>query len=160
MDTNLDGCPIALQSNAVNIKHHLQAIEEANLGPANPLERNDAYWTDKAVKWGISEGDARGRLCNNCEHYFDNPDIRACIANGPAYDLKASQLPLTPPWADIEEHPVGYCNKWLITCSPIRTCDDQEILERPLEAPETEDTTSEDNPILDYKDPFKSTLED
>jgi hypothetical protein len=46
---------------------------------------------------------------------------------------------------------------WDITCSPIRTCDEQEIFERPLTE---EDTTSEDNPILDYKDPFKSTLED
>ena len=46
---------------------------------------------------------------------------------------------------------------WDITCSPIRTCDEQEILERPLVE---EETTSEDNPILDYKDPFKSTLED
>lgn len=158
----LDGCPVALQSNAVNIKNHLTAIEEAALGPANPLERNDAYWTDKAVKWGISEGDARGRLCNNCENYFDNEQIRSCIENGPAYDLKASKLPLTPPWADIEDHPVGYCNRFDITCSPIRTCDEQEILERPLEAPEEEDSTSEANPItsLDYKDPFKSPLED
>ena len=157
MDTNLDGCPIALQSNALNIKNHLIAIEDANLGPANPLERNDAYWTDKSVKWGIPEGDARGRLCNNCEYYFDNEQIRACIDNGPANDLKASQLPLTPAWADIESHPVGYCTMWDITCSPIRTCDEQEILERPLVE---EDTPSEDNPILDYKDPFKSTLED
>ena len=74
-------------------------------------------------------------------------------------DLKASALPLVPPWSDIEDHPVGYCEKFDITCSPIRTCDEQEILERPLEAPE-EEVPSEDNPILDYKDPFKSSLED
>lgn len=161
MDLNkLEGCPIALQSNALNIKNHLSTIADYGLGPADPLERNNDFWTKKAVLWGISEGDARGRLCNNCEHYFDNPEIRACIENGPAYDLKASQLPLTPPWADIEEHPVGYCNKFAITCSPIRTCDEQEILERPLEAPEEEYSTSEDNPILEYTDPFKSSLED
>ena len=160
MDLNkLEGCPIALQSNAINIKNHLSTIEEYGLGPADPLERNNDFWTKKAVLWGIPEGDARGRLCNNCEHYFDNEQIRDCITNGPAYDLKASQLPLTPPWADIEDHPVGYCNKFAITCSPIRTCDEQEILERPLEAPE-EEAPSEDNPILDYKDPFKSSLED
>ena len=157
MDTNLDGCPIALQSNALNIKNHLTAIEEAALGPANPLEREDAYWTDKAQKWGISEGDARGRLCNNCEHYYDNEMIRGCIENGPAMDLKASALPLVPPWADIEDHPVGYCTLWAITCSPIRTCDEQEILERKLTS-EEEDTTDESNPI--YADPFKSTVKD
>lgn len=157
MDTNLNSCPAAIQDNKLNVKNHLTAIKEANLGPANPLERNDSYWTDKAVLWGISEGDARGRLCNNCEYYFDNPDIRDCITNGPANTLKASALPLTPAWADIEAHPVGYCTYWGITCSPIRTCDEQEIFERPLVE---EDTPSEDNPILDYKDPFKSTLED
>ena len=156
----LDGCPIALQSNAVNIKNHLSTIANDGLGPANPLERNDDFWRQKAVLWGISEGDARGRLCNNCEHYFDNEQIRDCIENGPAYDLKASQLPLTPPWADIEDHPVGYCNKFDITCSPIRTCNEQEILERDYVPDTEEETTSEDNPILDYKDPFKSTLED
>jgi len=161
VDTRLlDNCPIGLQSNAVNIKNHLKAIEDANLGPADPLERNNDFWTKKAVLWGISEGDARGRLCNNCEHYFDNPDIRSCIENGPANDLKASALPLTPPWADIEDHPVGYCNKFDITCSPIRTCDEQEILERDY-VPDTEDeTVSEDNPVLAYSDPFKSTVKD
>jgi len=157
VDTNLDNCPAALKDNDLNVKNHLRAIEEANLGPANPLERNDVYWTDKAVLWGISEGDARGRLCNNCEYYFDNPDIRDCITNGPANTLKASALPLTPPWADIEAHPVGYCTMWDITCSPIRTCDEQEIFERPLVE---EDASSENNPILEYTDPFKSTLED
>jgi hypothetical protein len=157
VDTNLNSCPAALQDNKLNVKNHLTAIEEANLGPANPLERNDTYWTDKAVLWGISEGDARGRLCNNCEYYFDNEQIRDCVANGPANDLKASALPLTPAWADIETHPVGYCTMWDITCSPIRTCDHQEIFERPLVE---EDTASEANPILVYTDPFKSTLED
>lgn len=156
----LDGCPIALQSNAINVKNHLKAIEEANLGPADPLEKNSAYWTAMGEKWGISEGDARGRLCNNCEHYFDNDMIRNCIEEGPAKTLKASALPLVPPWADIEDQPVGYCNKWDITCSPIRTCEDQEILQRDY-VPDTEEestTESEANPI--FADPFKSTVKD
>lgn len=156
MDTKFDlgQCPVALQSNSINVQNHLKAIEEANLGPANPLERNDSYWTDKAVIWGISEGDARGRLCNNCEYYYDTPAIRDCITNGPAMDLKASALPLVPPWADVETHPVGYCEKWDITCSPIRTCDFQEIYQRPDAVPSEEDTS------LEYQDPFKSPLED
>lgn len=153
----LDGCPLPLQNNKLNVKNHLKAIKEAALGPADPLERNNDFWTKKAVLWGISEGDARGRLCNNCEYYFDNEQIRDCISSGPANTLKASQLPLTPAWADIEEHPVGYCTMWDITCSPIRTCDEQEIFERPLVE---EDSSSEANPILAYTDPFKSTVED
>jgi hypothetical protein len=104
--------------------------------------------------WGVTEGDARGRLCNNCEYYYDTPAIRDCIANGPANDLKASALPLVPPWADIEAHPVGYCEKWDITCSPIRTCNYQEIYQRPDSVPEEEPAS------LDYVDPFKSPLED
>lgn len=156
MDTKFDlsQCPIALQSNSINVSNHLDAIEEAHLGPADPLERNNDFWTNKAVLWGVTEGDARGRLCNNCEYYYDTPAIRDCISNGPANDLKASQLPLVPPWADIEDHPVGYCEKWDITCSPVRSCDDQEIYQRPDQIP------SEEPASLDYEDPFKSPLED
>lgn len=155
MDTKFDlsQCPVALQNNSINIKNHLEAIQEANLGPADPLEKNSSFWTDKAVLWGITEGDARGRLCNNCEYYYDTSAIRDCIANGPAMDIKASALPLVPPWADIEDHPVGYCERWDITCSPVRTCDDQEIYQRPDEVPQEEAS-------LEYKDPFKSPLED
>ena len=157
MDTNLTNCPLPLQDNKLNVKNHLKAIKDAALGPPNPLETNNEFWNKKAILWGVSEGDARGRLCNNCEYYFDNPEIRDCITNGPANDLKASALPLTPTWADIESHPVGYCTMWDITCSPIRTCDKQEIFERPLVE---EDASSEANPILKYTDPFKSTVED
>jgi hypothetical protein len=157
----LDNCPIALQSNAVNIKNHLNAIEQHGLGPADPLDKNTSFWQDKAILWGISEGDARGRLCNNCEYYFDTPQIRDCVANGPAKDLKASALPLISPWADIEAQPIGYCEKWDITCSPIRTCDEQEIYQRE-DAPEEDTKPSDifDSSITEYSDLTKSSLED
>jgi len=155
----LDNCPLALQNNNLNIEHHLEAIKDHGLGPANPLEPNDSFWNDKAKIWNISSGDARGRLCNNCEYYFDTELIRNCIENGPAMKLKASALPLDPKWTDIEDHPIGYCEKWNITCSPIRTCDEQEIYQRQDE-PTEEDTTSEPNPILEYSDLTKSTVED
>ena len=145
----LDNCPVALQSNAVNIKHHLATIEGFGLGPANPLESNDDFWKDKADKWGIGVGEARGRLCNNCEHYFDTDMVSNCIMNGPAKDLKASALPLTPKWADIEEHPIGFCEKFDITCSPIRTCDEQEIRER-YDNPES-DSKSNSEKIDSYE---------
>jgi hypothetical protein len=158
----LDNCPIALQSNTVNIKNHLVAINEHGLGPADPLDRNTFFWQDKSVLWGISEGDARGRLCNNCEYYFDTPQIRDCVENGPAKTLKASALPLVPPWADIENQPIGYCEKWDITCSPIRTCDAQEIYQRtdPMEEDSPEPTNVFDSSITEYSDLTKSSLED
>jgi hypothetical protein len=145
----LDNCPIAIQSNAVNIKHHLATIEGFGLGPANPIEPNEEFWAEKAVIWGIGPGEARGRTCSNCEHYYDNQFIRDCIMNGPAKDLKASTLPLTPKWADIEEHPVGFCEKFDITCSPIRTCDEQEIRTR-YENPEP-DSKSNSEKIDSYE---------
>lgn len=158
----LDNCPFALQSNSLNIKNHLNTIKQHGLGPADPLDRNTSFWQDKAVMWGISEGDARGRLCNNCEYYFDTPQIRDCVENGPAKDLKASALPLIPPWADIEEQPIGYCEKWDITCSPIRTCDDQEIYQREdaLEEDTQEASDINASTITEYSDLTKSSLED
>lgn len=155
----LDNCPMALQSNNLNIKNHLETIKEHGLGPADPLKPSTEFWDAKAKLWKITSGDARGRLCNNCEYYFDTELVRNCIENGPAMQIKASALPLNPKWADVEDHPIGYCEKWDITCSPIRTCDAQEIYERNDE-PVEEDTTIESNPILEYSDLTKSTLED
>ena len=122
-----DYCPLPLQNNKLNIKNHLKTIKEAKLGPADPRQPNEAFWQDKAKKWQTTEGDARGRLCANCEHYLATSDIYDCITEGPALHLKASELPLNPKWADIESRPVAYCTLHDITCSPTRTCDDQEL---------------------------------
>lgn len=119
-------CPLPLTDNSLNIANHLVTIKEHGLGPADPRQPNTDFWQAKAVIWGVTEGDARGRMCCNCNHYWDTTQIRDCIANGPAMDLKASALPLEPKWADIESHPVGYCDLYDITCSPIRTCNSQE----------------------------------
>ena len=120
-------CPLPLTDNSINIANHLTAIADHGLGPADPRQPNTEFWQAKAVIWGVTEGDARGHLCCNCNHYWDTTQIRDCIAIGPAMQLKASNLPLTPKWADIESHPVGYCDLYDITCSPIRTCDSQEM---------------------------------
>lgn len=123
----MDNCPLSLQNNKVNIKNHLYTIENHGLGPADPRQPNEDFWKKKAMKWGTTEGLARGRLCANCEYYVNTTEIEDCIAEGPAYELKASKLPLSPKWADIEDHPVAYCVKFDITCSPVRTCDEQEM---------------------------------
>lgn len=119
-------CPLPLQDTAINIANHLTTIAEHGLGPADPREPNTEFWSAKAILWGVAEGDARGRLCMNCNHYWDTTQVRECIRTTDTYNLKASALPLDPPWADIESHPVGYCDLYDITCSPIRTCDSQE----------------------------------
>ena len=117
--------PMPLQDNAINVANHLDTIENYGLGPADPRQPNNEFWAEKAVLWAIPEGDARGRLCANCVYYINTTQITDAIKNGPAWNLKASNLPLDPPWADIESHPTAYCDLHEITCSPIRTCGSQ-----------------------------------
>ena len=126
-DTGMDACPLPLQSNSLNIKNHLDAIEYKGLGPANPTIPNNEFWQDKATKWNVSEGDARGRLCSNCRFYVNASFIKQCIDAYPVKDLKASALPLTPKWKDVESKPQAYCTLLDITCSPVRTCDFQQM---------------------------------
>ena len=147
----MDTCPPALQSNKINVKNHLSTIENFGLGPADPRQPNEEFWRRKSMIWNCSEGDARGRLCANCEHYVNTSEIEDCIANGPAYELKASNLPLTPKWADIESHPVAYCTKFDITCSPTRTCDEQEM-GGPID--------DQRMGLMEIEDPFKDTTEE
>lgn len=127
INEGMDSCPLPLQSNSLNVKNHLKAIEEYGLGPADPREANIDFWSDKARKWNCTEGDARGRLCANCGFYVATSFIKQCIDSYPAKDLKASQLPVSPQWTDIESRPQAYCTALDITCSPIRTCDIQKM---------------------------------
>ena len=130
-----DNCPPSLKTIKANIKNHLKTIKEHGLGPLNPLKPNNEFWRDKARKWGISEGDARGRMCLNCEHYLQTKQINFCIMNGPLKDFKTSMVPVNPRPTDIESRPVAWCMLYDITCSPVRVCDSQE----------------EGGPIDDYK---------
>ena len=118
-------CPLPLQNNKLNIKNHVKTIKEHGLGPADPRKSNPEFWQDKAKKWGVTEGDARGRLCANCEHYLQTTQIKDCIDNGPAKEFKTSMVDKS--LVDIESKPVAYCNLYEITCSPTRTCDSQEL---------------------------------
>ena len=120
----MDYCPLPLQNNALNIKNHKRTIKLFGLGPADPRQPNDKFWKDKAERWQVSEGDARGRLCANCEHYIMTSDILDCIEEGPAKNFKTSMV--DPKLVDIESQPQAYCSLYEITCSPLRTCNDQE----------------------------------
>jgi len=145
---DLKNCPLPLQDNDLNVKNHLYTIENHGLGPADPRKSNEDFWKQKAMYWMTTEGLARGRLCANCEYYYNTSEVEDCIAAGPAYNLKASELPLTPKWADIEDHPVAYCTKFDITCSPTRTCNEQEM-GGPM-----------DDERIKYEDPTKSSIDD
>jgi hypothetical protein len=121
----MDHCPLPLQNNKLNIANHIIAIKEHGLGPADPRQSNMAFWKDKGKKWGITEGDARGRLCSNCEHYINTTQIQDCIDEGQAATFKTSMV--DPSLVDLESKPVAYCMLYDITCSPVRTCDSQEL---------------------------------
>jgi hypothetical protein len=159
-----DYCPLPLQNNKLNVKNHLKTIKEHGLGPADPRQSNMEFWQDKAKKWQTTEGDARGRLCANCEHYMNTSEIEDCIVNGPALNLKASALPLTPKWADVESRPVAYCVLYDITCSPVRTCDSQEmggpIDDVKYKAIKLAQSVNETIDIGEFEDPFGDSTKD
>lgn len=122
----MDLCPVATVYKEINLANHLQCIKFANLGPADPRQPSTLFWGDKMDKWGVPEGLARSRLCMNCEHYEDTTENQVCITTGEGATLKASELPITPKWADIIGMPAAVCSRWSITCSALRTCDDWE----------------------------------
>ena len=122
----MSDCPIATEFRQVNLQNHIICIDLANLGPADPRQPNEEYWKAKMKTWGVLEGEARSRLCMTCEHYIATIEMLDCIDQGNGATLKASELPVTPKWADIAGIPAGYCDRYNITCSAIRTCDDWE----------------------------------
>ena len=121
----MDYCPLPLQNNKLNIKNHIKTIKEHGLGPADPRIPNHQFWRDKAERWDVTEGDARGRLCANCEHFLQTTKIKDCIDSTSAKTFKTSMV--DPSIVDIESKPVAYCMLYEITCSPTRTCDSQEL---------------------------------
>lgn len=121
-----DLIPIALAYPEINLANHIACIQYAALGPADPREPSTEYWQAKMQKWQVAEGTARTRLCMNCAHYKNDPETMAAIPGSPGGQMKASDLPVTPKWADIDSMPQAVCSRWAITCSALRTCDDWE----------------------------------
>lgn len=158
----MDYCPLPLQNNKLNIKNHLKAIKFHGLGPADPRQSNEKFWKDKAELWGVTEGDARGRLCANCEHYVMTTDILDCIDNEQAAKFKVSMV--DPSLVDIESKPTAYCTLYEITCSPVRTCNDQEmggpIDDVKMKAIKLAKTVNEDLDIEEFTDPFEDSTKD
>lgn len=156
-------CPLPLQNNKLNIKNHIKTIKFYGLGPENPKESNDKFWKDKAQLWEIPEGDARGRLCANCEHYVMTTEILDCIDNEQAAKFKTSMV--SPKLVDIESKPTAYCTLHEITCSPLRTCNDQEmggpIDDVKYKAIQMAKAVNKDLDVEEFTDPFEdSTKED
>mgnify|MGYP003343474851 FL=1 len=120
----MDNPPVASLYKEVNLTNHLQAIKFANLGPADPRQPEVDFWTDKMIRWKVQEGEARSRLCMNCEEYDDSPEVVSAFKSGEGGTLLASDV--DPTWADIPGLPTGNCLRWSISCASLRTCDDWE----------------------------------
>lgn len=114
-------CPEAIKDQETNIKNHHICIIKAELGPANPKAREEVFWLKKAVLWNVSESAAREMLCSNCEHYWDTKFIKQCMSE---YEQITPPM-VDPKWVDTKQSG-GYCDKFEITCTSSRTCNEWE----------------------------------
>ena len=120
---NLASCPLPLQDAELNLANHLTTIADHGLGPADPRKPETVFWMAKADLWGVPRAQARTQLCSNCSHYISTTPMMECITRGPGGQILASNLPITPKWADIPGSPSGFCDLYDITCTATRTCD-------------------------------------
>ena len=107
----------------INVSSHLAAIQYSNYGPAEARDSNPEFWAAKQELWGVSEGQARLRVCASCKYHDKSPETQDCIIEGPLDGWQESEIPITPKFTDIDGMPVWYCNHWNMTISPIRICD-------------------------------------
>lgn len=114
-----DKLPAQLLYSEVN---HLLAMKYEALGPIDPREPNQEYWALKAEKWQVLEGEARTRLCMNCAHYDNSPEIVEYMQNT-WEPIKLQELPIDPAPVDIPGDLSACCTRWTITCTAMRTCD-------------------------------------
>ena len=117
-----DKLPAQLLYPEVNVANHLLAIKYEALGPLDPREPNPEFWAAKVEKWQVLEGEARTRLCMNCAHYDNSPEIVEYMQNTWT-PIKLQELPIDPAPVDIPGDLSACCTRWTITCTAMRTCD-------------------------------------
>jgi hypothetical protein len=133
----------------INLSNHLAAIQYANYGPAESRDSNPEFWEKKQELWGVSEGQARMRVCASCHHHDRSPETQDCIIDGPLGEWTEGQLTVTPKFVDVDGMPVWYCKRWNMTISPIRVCDQWE----------TEEEYEEEEPPEEHQPLDKSYFE-
>jgi hypothetical protein len=107
-------CPPATQNVAINLYNRSIAIKQANYGPLNPNEPNDAYWEAKAGEFGGSVEEAKTALCGNCAFFDVRKQTLDCIAEGIGYEDDPEKV--------IEAGELGYCEAFDFKCAAKRTC--------------------------------------
>lgn len=84
-----------------------------NLGPDMASQKpgdNKPYWQKMAKIWGVTESEARRRLCANCEYYENTPEMMQAMDAIPFNAL------------DADGGGRGYCHKFDFICHNLRTC--------------------------------------
>jgi hypothetical protein len=110
-----EGCPVATQDVAVNLKNRQVAIETANYGPLDPNEPNDLYWQERAEVFDTTPDQAKSSRCGNCAAFDVTAQIKECIAEGIGDE--------GDPYDVIDAGDLGYCRVFKFKCAAARTCD-------------------------------------
>jgi len=106
-------CPIATQDVKTNLAHRQNAVDDANYGPANPNEPNDAYWKAKADEFQGDVATAKKMRCGNCAAFNQTNKLLGCIKKGIGEDANEVAI-----GGDL-----GYCEIFDFKCASKRTCD-------------------------------------
>jgi len=106
-------CPIATQDIKTNLANRQTAVDDANYGPANPNEPNDAYWKAKADEFQGDVVTAKKMLCGNCAAFDQRNKVLGCIKKGIGEDANEVAI-----GGDL-----GYCEIFDFKCAAKRTCD-------------------------------------
>ena len=111
----VDGCPIATQDIAVNIKNRQTAIDVARYGPLNPELPNDEFWQAKADMFKTTVEIAKQSRCKNCAAFIVTTKMRDCMEKGLDAGPEATAI--------VEKANLGYCEIFDFKCAGDRTCD-------------------------------------
>jgi hypothetical protein len=106
-------CPIATQDIKANLANRQNAVDDANYGPANPNEPNDAYWKAKANEFQGDLVTAKKMLCGNCAAFNQTSKVLGCIKKGIGEDANEVAIGGN----------LGYCEIFDFKCAAKRTCD-------------------------------------
>lgn len=114
----------AIEPASVLIKNTENAVKNWNLGPAQVDKPNDPYWAKAAKLFDVPVGEAKRRVCSNCEYFENTPEKLRQMESIPLnrFDIYGSP------------YHRGYCHKLHIICHTTRSCQAWE--EKSYEMPE------------------------
>jgi len=115
-------CPLATQDPIENLQNKAEAIhnEKKAYGPMDPTLPNVPFWEEKAQVWGISPGEARGRICSNCEYFDESQKTQDCVKNG-ATLISIEALRNLTGW-NCHAGRLAYCGKHKFIADELRVC--------------------------------------